>query len=1171
SIIEKVLLVVNPQLIGEKDENFFGLITQKDADRDEYFFYFIIYLSYFDTISLYHTMYYLNSAGEITRNENIQNFLPEDLAKVFLNYEYHNKVNAFALFVACLPICAHLLGDDVYLNHMGNRLNPLSLNVLIDGATGTLKSTVIRQAIEPFERTSVLVPRLQMNVQKLTTNKTHSSRVEKKKEKGLLTNNIVSKSTIIDNTTPIGLLTSFNASNNLLIATTEADTQLSRFGLFDTKGNEKYAESSDTLIKAFDGEISNFSRMTGAGGSIFVEHGVLSFLGGSTLEKFYHLIRLILEYRAGTGLYTRFLYFVMPERKSIRVDAYNEFQIDRRLPTLSFLYLIISQLDNVEFRFRKTKNSRLDISNGIDYDNGEFDENSSLNYYVNHISDIHDDAFEKKYPQHERDIIVKMMEHTPRLCCVIQSLLIALNLALSFEKNDVDVAFYYNENEPIDVEWISRIRNQLNSMYFVKTPISDRNKYHVIYVERDACEIGMKIVNFLLHQALTLFNINVKHSEALTTQTSLSRISLSSNNDTSISDKLIVNNFADCILMTFKYNYIMKEWLRKGYPVGGSIIGPSPVPSNMIKNNLIFEKQLDELVQAGLLNCSNKMIEAGKKQSNHSRNFFKCYFRCLPGLSNEEKKDFELKLKIFHINTTLEDYIRFHQECSLNDLPKQYVIGKEQIRWYQNKPQYYSEFKHYFSNEEFLNNNCNEQDDLNNSMETNNYNNDSHNNNNNDDDDDDDDDSHSNSLKTTITKTNFNIDDYYSIVSYAESIKHIQILNSSSSSITTSSTTINNLNKSSTTCGFVFEMDKQKSKLRQILDSLCFIVGFDVFNEIITNINNLNQLDENKNKYLLHLNPEYMDICLQEKFRFDSFQNDIGIFSSTTSVNGCADLSHSSDDYSLKDDNIINLNQTIPSYNNNNNNIQLNTIYTIMKDNDNNLLNSIQEPVNIEQETRINDDLMISNIRIYYCHVIGQETNNNENDKSNHTIDSSQSNNHDIDQTIKQTAKLILLKGGVLFMKSYITIRNINKSATIRNAALKFLLDEKLIEYGNFLINQTKRTSTVYQAYLKLLPPQDNTNHSTSYVKRMKFLLSLSKLDLSEDDYKLSFKYIDQLSNHIETSIKCTKGMILSALGQQRLEEYNNLIWYDKTRWHIRMDDEFENDEMCDTTNDTLT
>ncbi|CAF3962945.1 unnamed protein product, partial [Rotaria sp. Silwood1] len=125
--------------------------------------------------------------------------------------------------------------------------------------------------------------------------------------------------------------------------------------LFDTNGNEKYAESSDTLIKAFDGQISNFSRMTGAGGSIFVKHGVLSFLGGSTLEKFYHLIRLILEYRGGTGLYTRFLYFVMPERKSIRVDAYNEFQIDRRLPSLSFLYLIISELDNVEFRLQKNK------------------------------------------------------------------------------------------------------------------------------------------------------------------------------------------------------------------------------------------------------------------------------------------------------------------------------------------------------------------------------------------------------------------------------------------------------------------------------------------------------------------------------------------------------------------------------------------------------------------------------------------------------------------------------------------------------------------------------------------------------------------------------------------------------------------------------------------------
>ncbi|CAF3779290.1 unnamed protein product [Rotaria sp. Silwood1] len=943
------------------------------------------------------------AAGEITRNENIQNFLPEDLANVFLNYEYHNKVNAFALFVACLPICAHLLGNDVYLNHLGNRLNPLSLNVLIGGATGTLKSTVIRQAIEPFERISTLVPRLQMNVQKLTTNKKHSSCTEKKKEK-----------------------TSFNASNNLLIATTEADTQLSRFGLFDTNGNEKYAESSDTLIKAFDGQISNFSRMTGAGGSIFVKHGVLSFLGGSTLEKFYHLIRLILEYRGGTGLYTRFLYFVMPERKSIRVDAYNEFQIDRRLPSLSFLYLIISELDNVEF------------------------------------------------------------------------------------------------------QWIPRIRDELNLMYFVKTPISDRNKYQIIYVEKDACEIGIKIVNFLLRQALTLFNINMKNNEALTAQAPLSRVSLSSNNDTLISDKLIVKNFADCILMTFKYNYIMKEWLRKGYPTGGSIVGASPVPSNMIKNNLNFEKQLDELVQVGLLHCSNKMLEAGQKQSNRSRNFFKCYFRCLPGVSDEERKDFELKLKFFHINTTLENYVRFHEECSLNDLPKKYTIGKDQMQWYQNKAQYYSEFKYYFPNEEFLIYNCNEQDDLNNSMEINNYSNDSHN-------DDDDDDNHSNSFKKTIKKTNFNIDDYYNSVSYTESIKHIQILNPSSSSITTSSTTVYNLNKSSTTCGFIFEMDKQKSKLRQILDCLCFIVGFDVYNEIITNINNLNQLDENASDNTLFSsdvlniisslddnnkkNDSYQDELLANcSITYDdSFQSDIGIFSSTTSVNGCADLSHSNDDHSFKDDDIISLNQTISSYNNNNN-IQL-----------------------------------------------SQETNNNGNNNYNHIIDSSHSNNHDIDQTIKQTAKLILLKGGVLFMKSYITIRNINKSATTRNAALKFLLDEKLIEYDNFLINQTKRTSIVYQAYLKLLPSQDNRNHTTEYMKRKKFLSSLSKLDLSEDDYKLSFKSIDQLSNHIETSIKCTKGMILSLLGQQRLEEYNNLIWYDKMRWHVRMDDEVEDNKICDT------
>ncbi|CAF1535788.1 unnamed protein product [Rotaria sp. Silwood1] len=204
-----------------------------------------------------------------------------------------------------------------------------------------------------------------------------------------------------------------------------------------------------------------------------------------------------------------------------------------------------------------------------------------------------------------------MMEHTPRLCCISQAILIALNLALSFEKNDVNVDVDYNENERIDAEWIPCIHNELNLMYFVKTPISDRNKYQIIYVERDACEIGIKIINFLLRQALTLFNINMKNSEALTAQTSLSRISLSSNNDTLLSDKLIVKNFAYCILITFNYNYIMKEWLRKGYPTGGSIVGASPVPSNMIKNNLNFEKQLDELMQAGLLHCSNKMLEAG--------------------------------------------------------------------------------------------------------------------------------------------------------------------------------------------------------------------------------------------------------------------------------------------------------------------------------------------------------------------------------------------------------------------------------------------------------------------------------------------------------------------------------------------------------------------------------
>jgi hypothetical protein len=33
--VERLLLVADPQLIGEKDEGFFGLITRIDADRYE--------------------------------------------------------------------------------------------------------------------------------------------------------------------------------------------------------------------------------------------------------------------------------------------------------------------------------------------------------------------------------------------------------------------------------------------------------------------------------------------------------------------------------------------------------------------------------------------------------------------------------------------------------------------------------------------------------------------------------------------------------------------------------------------------------------------------------------------------------------------------------------------------------------------------------------------------------------------------------------------------------------------------------------------------------------------------------------------------------------------------------------------------------------------------------
>jgi hypothetical protein len=164
-------------------------------------------------------------------------------------------------------------------------------------------------------------------------------------------------------------------------------------------------------------------------------------------------------------------------------------------------------------------------------------------------------------------------------------------------------------------------------------------------------------------------------------------------------------------------------------------------------------------------------------------------------------------------------------------------------------------------------------------------------------------------------------------------------------------------------------------------------------------------------------------------------------------------------------------------------------------------------------------------------------------------------------------AKQILLKGGVLFMKSYPSIRGLNNSAAVRNAAMKFLLNEKLIECGGFLTNQKKRTQTSYRAYLKLLPPPDNTHNPNEYVQRMKFLVSLSKLDLSEDEYKSSFKCIDQLSGNIETSIKCTNGMILNQLGQQRLNEYNGLIWYDTSRWNMRVYDEVEDEEISDTGN----
>src|SRR5690348_5045613 len=91
------------------------------------------------------------------------------------------------------------------------------------------------------------------------------------------------------------------------------------------------------------------------------------------------------------------------------------------------------------------------FSNGIDRDDGDVDNNSALNYYVNHISDIRDHALDNKFPQHEQNIIVKMMEHAPRLCCIIQSILIALSVAISFQD---EITFDYEENVPLSEKWL---------------------------------------------------------------------------------------------------------------------------------------------------------------------------------------------------------------------------------------------------------------------------------------------------------------------------------------------------------------------------------------------------------------------------------------------------------------------------------------------------------------------------------------------------------------------------------------------------------------------------------------------------------------------------------------------------------------------------------------------
>ncbi|UJR12514.1 hypothetical protein I4U23_016689 [Adineta vaga] len=1169
-----------------------------------------------------------NAAGELTRNETIGNFLPNHVANVYLNYEYINKINAFGLFVASLPVCSHLLGNDVYLNYLGNRLNPVSLNVIVGGATGTLKSTVIRQAIEPFERISNLVPRLQMSVEKVKAIKPNLNTTDTQKEKQLFTHSIVLKSTIIDNTTPVGLLMSFNTSENLLIATTEADTQLGKFGLFDTTGSDRHTESSDTLIKAYDGQISNFSRMTGAGGSIYVEHGVLSFIGGSTLEKFFNVLKLILEYRSSTGLYTRFLYLTMPQIKSIRVDAYKSFQINQRLPSLSFLYLIISQMEQVEFHFRKTQNSQPD-SHGIDRDDGDYDANSALNFYVNHVGDINDNSLINNRPQYEHDIIVKMMEHAPRLCCIIQSILIALSVASSFED---DLSFDYGENTPIDSTWLAIISERLNSMYFSKTPISNKNKFHIVYVELTACEIAMKLVDYFLKQALTLFNTDPEHIRRITAS--------------------IASSSTDMLLN--------KKWLRRGYPAGGSITGQNPVSKSLLKDNSVFDKQLDELVQAGLLHTSVKMIEAGEKQSNYSRNYFKCYYRCLPGLSNEEQQDFQQKLNSFEINTTLENYIRFHNECIKHDLPKQYVIGKEQMLWYQERPQYRSEFQHYFPRETFvLKLNDHEQINMDNAFQTfDNYEQNININRNA---------SHSKITKDMATLTDeFEVENNLNIISNIKSIKSVYVCNKSSPllsrPITTTLVAVPKPNETAIQQGFLLEMNKEKSKLQQILDSLCFVVGYDTYNEIITNVNKLNKKDEQKSKYFLTFNSSNMGTRLYKKFQIDELEgnHDASVFNNQettlllneTQEQGvvsdqqispnfnltCDELFQSNDRTSMAT-NIINqssipsaydannvlhhnntinsAHQAVPILTNQNiqsdiledidddelinlfdyldkctynfdqrvsNNIDLQINSDMVESNDvtmdliDDIINNMENhnnTSNTEENTTIDD---VDNVCVATSdslavdNAIQVDTNNNNvhvlvdtTNTSLNRINSNQEKKESSGEIIKQLAKLILLRGGALFMKSYPTIRNVNNSANLRNSAISYLMNEKLVECGEFLTNEGKRTKTIYQAYLKLLPPDDDTNNSNEYRERMEFLTSLTKLDMTESEYKSSFKCIDYLSGNIATSIKCTDRMILNGLGQQRLNQYNDLVFYDTSRWHKRVQDETQYDQISDT------